>query len=137
MKELLELEAKNAKSIEEEIEEERQKVDAKTPITETVCTLCPCIICTHQNLQLESVAETLPAALISCCCLGFKSSVVGQEYLQDLQDALLPSVPSYWTEDAWLRSQSLTLMHDAAHVQHTILSAYYNRSLHLHALLVG
>ena len=36
MKELLELEAKNAKSIEEEIEEERQKVDAKTPITETV-----------------------------------------------------------------------------------------------------
>lgn len=34
MKELLELEAKNAISIEEEIEIERKKVDAKTPITE-------------------------------------------------------------------------------------------------------
>lgn len=36
MKELLELEAKNAISIEEEIENERKKVDAKTPITEEV-----------------------------------------------------------------------------------------------------
>ena len=36
MKELLELEAKNAVSIEEEIENERKKVDAKTPITEEV-----------------------------------------------------------------------------------------------------
>lgn len=36
MKELLELEAKNAVSIEEEIEIERKKVDAKTPITEEV-----------------------------------------------------------------------------------------------------
>ena len=36
MKELLELEAKNAVSIEEEIESERKKVDAKTPITEEV-----------------------------------------------------------------------------------------------------
>lgn len=36
MKELLELEAKNAISIEEEIEMERKKVDAKTPITEEV-----------------------------------------------------------------------------------------------------
>lgn len=36
MKALLEEEAKNAKSIEEEIEEERRKVDAKTPITQTV-----------------------------------------------------------------------------------------------------
>ena len=36
MKELLELEAKNAISIEEEIEIERKKVDAKTPITEEV-----------------------------------------------------------------------------------------------------
>ena len=53
MKELLELEAKNAKSIEEEIEEERQKVDAKTPITETVCIFCPCIIFMHQKLQLS------------------------------------------------------------------------------------
>ena len=36
MQELLEAEAANAKSIEEEIEEERAKVDAKTPITEQV-----------------------------------------------------------------------------------------------------
>lgn len=36
IKELLELEAKNAISIEEEIENERKKVDAKTPITEEV-----------------------------------------------------------------------------------------------------
>ena len=42
MKELLELEAKNAISIEEEIEMERKKVDAKTPITEEVCNLCAC-----------------------------------------------------------------------------------------------
>lgn len=50
MKALLEEEAKNAKSIEEEIEEERRKVDAKTPITQTVrhsmsvfahCLFCP------------------------------------------------------------------------------------------------
>ena len=75
MKELLELEAKNAKSIEEEIEEERQKVDAKTPITETVCTLCPCIIFMRQNLQLKTVTEMLPAALVSC----WGSSAVGQE----------------------------------------------------------
>ena len=39
MKELLELEAKNAISIEDEIEMERKKVDAKTPITEEVCNL--------------------------------------------------------------------------------------------------
>lgn len=36
MKELLEEEAKNAKDITEVIEEQRQKVDAKTPITEEV-----------------------------------------------------------------------------------------------------
>ena len=36
VQELLEAEAANAKSIEEEIEEERAKVDAKTPITEQV-----------------------------------------------------------------------------------------------------
>jgi len=42
MKELLELEAKNAISIEEEIEMERKKVDAKTPITEEVRNLSAC-----------------------------------------------------------------------------------------------
>lgn len=41
MKALLEEEAKNAKTIEEEIEEERQKVDAKTPITQSVCLVAP------------------------------------------------------------------------------------------------
>ena len=39
MKALLEEEAKNAKTIEEEIEDERRKVDAKTPITELVAAL--------------------------------------------------------------------------------------------------
>lgn len=38
MKELLEEEARNAKDITEEIEEQRQKVEAKTPITEEVST---------------------------------------------------------------------------------------------------
>lgn len=42
MKELLELEAKNAISIEEEIENERKKVDAKTPITEEVLPAVTC-----------------------------------------------------------------------------------------------
>ena len=45
MKELLELEAKNAVSIEEEIENERKKVDAKTPITEEVSSLQPAMQC--------------------------------------------------------------------------------------------
>ena len=45
MKELLELEAKNAISIEEEIEMERKKVDAKTPITEEVCSCCIYLLC--------------------------------------------------------------------------------------------
>lgn len=48
IKELLELEAKNAISIEEEIENERKKVDAKTPITEEVILhLAPVTLETH------------------------------------------------------------------------------------------
>ena len=39
MQELLEAEAANVKPIEEEIEDERRKVEAKTPITEEV--RCP------------------------------------------------------------------------------------------------
>lgn len=42
------------------------------------------------DLQLISGMETLPAALVFC----WGSSAVGQECMQDLQDALLPPVPS-------------------------------------------
>ena len=44
MKALLEEEAKNAKTIEEEIEDERRKVDAKTPITESVSVVRSCAL---------------------------------------------------------------------------------------------
>lgn len=40
MQELLEAEAANVKPIEDEIDEERRKVDAKTPITEQVIPVC-------------------------------------------------------------------------------------------------
>jgi hypothetical protein len=40
VQELLEAEAANVKPIEDEIDEERRKVDAKTPITEQVIPVC-------------------------------------------------------------------------------------------------
>lgn len=55
MKELLELEAKNAISIEEEIENERKKVDAKTPITEEVILQCNPPPKTPPPLSLSSI----------------------------------------------------------------------------------
>lgn len=45
MQELLEAEAANVKPIEDEIEEQRRKVEAKTPITEEVSHSCPVVIC--------------------------------------------------------------------------------------------
>lgn len=58
MKELLELEAKNAISIEEEIENERKKVDAKTPITEEV--FPPILYVLHHISCILHVCSSVP-----------------------------------------------------------------------------
>ena len=96
MKALLEEEAKNARTIEEEIEDERRKVDAKTPITESVSVVKSCallvivkappnLVPSKQNMHVVTQSCVRQAACIqllgvatgekeidqgSCICLG-------------------------------------------------------------------
>ena len=95
MKALLEEEAKNAKTIEEEIEDERRKVDAKTPITESVSVMKSCallvivkappnLVPSKQSMHVVTQSCVRQAACIQLLGVVTRESEIDQDSLNCL-----------------------------------------------------